>query len=111
MSTVSIVILVIVSLFILLMIVPRILTSVASVKLNGKAAPTLHAASASRIKSDKKTVLYFYTPPCGACKMQEPIIERVKKYAPETVFKIDASCNQDAALAYGVMGVLFSCVC
>lgn len=39
--------------------------------------------------------------------MQEPIIERIKKHAPDTVFKIDASRNQDAAMAYGVMGVPF----
>jgi thiol-disulfide isomerase/thioredoxin len=90
-----------------LAIVPRIMMAVSSAKLKGKPAPTPHTPSAARIKSGKKTVLYFYTPPCGACKMQEPIIGRIKKQFPDAVFKIDASRNPEAAKAYGVMGVPF----
>jgi thioredoxin 1 len=78
-----------------------------SAKLKGKPAPTPHAGSAARIKSGQKTVLYFFTPPCGACKMQEPIIERIKKKFPSAIFKIDASRNAEAASAFGVMGVPF----
>jgi thioredoxin 1 len=107
MSTVTVVVLVIATLFLLLVTVPRVILGISSAKLKGKPAPTPHTASAERIKSGQKTVLYFFTPPCGACKMQEPIIERVRKKFPSAIFKIDASRNAAAASAYGVMGVPF----
>jgi len=75
--------------------------------MKGKEAATPHNASRERIRSGKKTVLYFYTPSCGACKMQEPIITRIKKRHSNAVFKIDALRNREAATAYGVMGVPF----
>jgi thiol-disulfide isomerase/thioredoxin len=95
------------SILFVLMVVPRVLMAFSSARLKGKPAPTPHKPSASRIKSGKKTVLYFYTPPCGACKIQEPVMERVKKKYPDAVFKIDAQRNPEAARAYGVMGVPF----
>jgi thiol-disulfide isomerase/thioredoxin len=107
MSVVTVVVIVIVTLFIFLVTVPRIFLGISSAKLKDKPAPTLHAGSAARIKSGQKTVLYFFTPPCGACKMQEPIIERVEKNFPSAIFKIDASRNSESASAYGVMGVPF----
>lgn len=103
----AVVVLFIVGFFLLLITVPRVIMGISSSKLKGKPAPTPHAGSASRIKSGEKTVLYFFTPPCGACKMQEPIIERIKKKFPSAIFKIDASRNAEAASAYGVMGVPF----
>ncbi|MBN1574953.1 MAG: thioredoxin family protein [Chitinispirillaceae bacterium] len=90
-----------------LIIIPRTMMAIISAGLKGKKAPTPHKPSAARIVSGKKTVLYFYTPPCGACKIQEPIMTRVKKIFPDAVFKIDASKNPEAARAYGVMGVPF----
>jgi len=76
-------------------------------RMKGKNAPTPHKASKKRIRAGEKTVLYFYTPSCGACGMQEPIIQRIRKRYPDAVFKIDASHNREAAASYGVMGVPF----
>ncbi len=90
-----------------LLVVPRLIMAFKAWKMKGKDAPTPHKASRKRIQAGKKTLLYFYTPSCGACKMQEPIIQRVRKRYPSAVFKIDASQNREAAASYGVMGVPF----
>jgi len=103
MKTVLVVFLVFVS----LLIIPRLIMAFKSWMMKGKPAPAVHKASRKRIQSGKKTLLYFYTPSCGACKMQEPIIQRVRKRHPEAVFKIDATRDRQAAASYGVMGVPF----
>ncbi|MBW2558964.1 MAG: thioredoxin family protein [Deltaproteobacteria bacterium] len=76
-------------------------------RMKGENAPTSHKASKKRIRAGEKTVLYFYTPSCGACRMQGPIIQRIQKRYSDAVFKIDASHNREAAAPYGVMGVPF----
>ena len=93
--------------FVSLLTVPRLIMAFKAWRMKGKDAPTAHKASRKRIRAGKKTLLYFYTPSCGACKMQEPIIQRVRKRHPDAIFKIDASQNREAASAYGVMGVPF----
>ena len=107
MSVVAIILGVIVFLFLMLIFLPRVLMGIKTAKLKGKSVPTPHKPSARRIQSGAKTVLYFYTPPCGACRMQEPIIEKVKKSYPDAIFKIDASVHREAASAFGVLGVPF----
>lgn len=54
------------------------------------------------LKSNK-SILYFYTPTCGACKSQTPIIEKLDKET-NAVGKIDLSINRDAAKEFGIMG-------
>ncbi len=93
--------------FVSLLTVPRLIMTFKAWRMKGKDAPTAHRASSKRIRAGKKTLLYFYTPSCGACKMQEPIIQRVRKRHPDAIFKIDASQNREAAASYGVMGVPF----
>lgn len=104
---VKIIFAVILGLFALLIIVPRIVMAIKVARLKGKPAPVLYKASAKRIKSGKKTILYFFTPPCGACKIQEPIIAQMSKKYPDALFKIDASREREVASAYGVLGVPF----
>jgi thioredoxin 1 len=86
-------------------VVPRVLMARKMAKLEGKPAPTPHKASAKRIRSGARTILYFYTPTCPACRTQDPIIRKIRKRYPDTVFRIDVSTDQQAASAYGVMGV------
>jgi thioredoxin 1 len=107
MSTIAVVLAVIVVIFASLIVLPRVLMGIKTSKLKGKPAPTPHKQSSKRIKSGAKTVLYFFTPTCGACRMQEPMIQKVLKDHPDAIFKIDASINREAASAYGVMGVPF----
>jgi thioredoxin 1 len=107
MSIVAVVLAVIVVVFAFLIILPRVLMGLKTAKLKGQPAPTPHKQSAKRIKSGAKTILYFFTPTCGACRMQEPLIQKIRQHHPDAIFKIDASTNREAASAYGVMGVPF----
>jgi thiol-disulfide isomerase/thioredoxin len=84
---------------------PRVMMAKKMAKLNDAPAPTPHKASAKRIRSGARTILYFYTPTCPACRTQDPIIRKIRKRYPDTVFRIDASTNQQAASAYGVVDV------
>jgi thiol-disulfide isomerase/thioredoxin len=90
-----------------LLFVPRLVMTARTAALKGKPAPTPHKASARRIKSGARTILYFSTPPCHACRTQDSIVRAVQKRYPDAIFKIDASANRHAASAYGVMGVPF----
>jgi thioredoxin 1 len=94
-------------LLLMLAVIPRLLMALRTARMKGKEAPVPHKSSEGRIRSGKKTILYFYTPSCGACRMQEASIERVRQKYPDAIYKIDASKNRDAASAYGVLGVPF----
>ena len=50
-----------------------------------------------------KSILYFYTPACGACKTQTPIINELKKDL-NFVGKIDLTENSDASKEFGILG-------
>ena len=50
-----------------------------------------------------KSILYFYTPTCGACKTQTPIIDELKEDL-NFVGKIDLSENSEASKEFGILG-------
>jgi thioredoxin 1 len=54
------------------------------------------------LNSDK-SILYFYTPSCGACKTQVPIIDKLKDELG-VVGKIDLSKNMMATKEFGILG-------
>lgn len=56
-----------------------------------------------RLLKSEKSILYFYTPTCGACKSQTPIIDKLDDEI-NAVGKIDLSINRDAAKEFGIMG-------
>ncbi len=56
-----------------------------------------------KLLRSKKSILYFYTPTCGACKSQTPIIDKLKTEI-NAVVKIDLSVNRNAANEFGIMG-------
>ena len=91
----------------LLIVSTRVMLLVRASKLKGKPASTVYQPSARRISSGKKTLLYFYTPSCGACRMQEPILQKMSSKLGDVLFKIDATRAPEAASAYGVLGVPF----
>ncbi len=53
--------------------------------------------------NQKKSIIYFYTPTCGACKAQAPIIDRLKRKL-KNVEKIDLSGKNDIVKEFGMMG-------
>ncbi len=50
-----------------------------------------------------KSILYFYTPTCGACKTQAPIIDELKEDL-NFVGKIDLSKKREASKEFGILG-------
>ena len=56
-----------------------------------------------RLLKSEKSILYFYTPTCGACKSQTPTIDKLDDET-NAVGKIDLSINRDAAKEFGIMG-------
>ena len=107
MTILMIVLVVVVLGFAAMVILPRVLMARKTAKLKGKPAPTPHKASAKRIRSGARTILYFYTPTCHACRAQDPVINKLRKRYPDAIFKLDATKQREAASAYGVMGVPF----
>ena len=53
--------------------------------------------------TSEKSILYFFTPTCGACKSQTPIIDKLETET-NAVGKIDLSVNRNAAAEFGIMG-------
>lgn len=59
------------------------------------------------IKDTKPTLVDFYASWCGPCKMQAPILDKVKEKVGDTanVIKIDIDRNEQIAARYRVMSV------
>ena len=51
----------------------------------------------------KKSILYFYTPTCGVCKTQAPIINKLKEEL-NFVGKIDLTQSAGASKEFGILG-------
>lgn len=99
------IIVIVVVLGLAVLFLPRTVMAARGAKLKGKPAPTPHKASARRIKSGAKTVLYFHTPKCRVCQAQNPVVSKLQKRYPDAIFKINAATDRQAASAYGVLGV------
>ncbi len=52
---------------------------------------------------NEKSIIYFYSPNCHACKQQTPVMEELGEEV-QNVIMIDASQNMKDAMAFGVMG-------
>lgn len=59
------------------------------------------------IKERKPTLVDFYATWCGPCKMQAPILDKVKEKVGDTanIIKIDIDRNEQIAARYRVMSV------
>jgi thioredoxin 1 len=53
---------------------------------------------------DKEGLIYFYSPTCGNCKVQLPIIEKVKNKI-NNLLSIDTSKHIKTAKAFNVMAI------
>lgn len=50
-----------------------------------------------------RSMLYFYSPSCGACRFQTPIIEKLKNEL-NNILSIDVSMDFRTARIFGIMG-------
>lgn len=73
-------------------------------KVQGKSINiSLFSDEVQNLLKSNKSILYFYTPTCGACKPQAPIIDKLKKDI-ELVGKIDLSEYKSVAYEFGILG-------
>ena len=59
------------------------------------------------LQSEKVVVADFWAPWCGPCRMQAPILERVKEELGDQVeiYKLDVDENEQTAKQFGVMSI------
>ncbi len=89
---------------IILMLVLKFIMQKRAQKSQGKRInASLFNEEIKALLSDNKSILYFYTPTCGVCKSQTPIIDKLKEEL-NFVGKIDLSQNKNAATEFGILG-------
>ncbi len=89
---------------IILMLALKFIMQKRAQKSQGKSIDTsLFDEEIKTLLNGNKSILYFYTPTCGVCKQQTPIIDKLKKEL-SMVGKIDLSQNQSAAPEFGILG-------
>jgi len=65
---------------------------------------SLFDSKTKKILSQNKALLYFYTPTCGNCKVQKPIIDKLESEL-KSVSKIDLTQQPALSSEFGIMGV------
>ncbi len=89
---------------IILMLALKFIMQKRAQKSQGKSIDTsLFDEEIKTLLNGNKSILYFYTPTCGVCKQQTPIIDKLKEEL-SIVGKIDLSQNHSAAPEFGILG-------
>ncbi|MDA3860261.1 MAG: thioredoxin family protein [Melioribacteraceae bacterium] len=86
------------------MIILKVIMQKRAQKSQGKSIDaSLFDDEIKTLLSGNKSILYFFSPTCGVCKSQAPIIDKLKEEF-NLVGKIDLSLNQNAAQEFGILG-------
>ncbi len=89
---------------IILMLTLRFIMQKRAQKSKGKSINvSLFNDEVKTLLNGSKSILYFYTPTCGACKTQGLIIDKLKEDL-SLVGKIDLSENREASTEFGILG-------
>ncbi len=89
---------------IVLMLILKFIMQKRAQKSKGKTVDlTIFDDQIKTLLKGEKSILYFNTPTCGACKTQAPIIDKLKEDL-NFVGKIDLSKNNNASKEFGILG-------
>ena len=69
----------------------------------GKPVTGLTGAAAQAAASGRKMALYFWSPSCASCKVQSPVIDRLRKDFPD-VYSMNIAEDIAPARALGILG-------
>lgn len=69
----------------------------------GKPAPVYTGTGSKRVAKGEKTILYFFSPSCGACRSMTPVFQKLAK-TEKSVVLVDISQEMSTAAAFGIMG-------
>jgi thioredoxin 1 len=69
----------------------------------GKPAPKVGGSLGRSILSGEKTIAYFYSPTCRACKTQEKYLPSVQNKF-NNIHRINAAKERETATAFNIMG-------
>jgi thioredoxin 1 len=93
----------IISGIVILFVSMQILIRLQSKSKRGKDLKEVGGYIGDIIRQGGRVILYFYSPTCGACRQQTPVIDNLKNKSSK-IHKIDISKDINAAMAIGVMG-------
>ncbi len=65
---------------------------------------SLFDSTTAKMLSKNKSIIYFYTPTCGNCKVQAPIIDKLGEELND-VSKIDLTQRPALSSEFGILGV------
>lgn len=69
----------------------------------GKPVTGLTGAPAEAAASGRRIALYFWSPSCASCKVQSPVIERLRKEFPD-IYSVNIAEDLSPARALGILG-------
>jgi thioredoxin 1 len=88
--------------FFALMIGMRIAIQFKASLLKGKSAPELTNACGKIIRENQKSLFYFYSPGCGACRSMTPVIRKLSE-TNRNIAAVDISSDMSTARSFSVM--------
>lgn len=69
----------------------------------GKSIPQVDGKIGKALARNPRTLLYFYTPTCSACKVMTPVIDRLQKEF-DNILKVNLANDMETGKKFGVMG-------
>ena len=69
----------------------------------GKEIPTIGGKIGKALARNQRTLLYFYTPNCSACKVMTPVIDRLQKEF-DNILKVNLVNDMEIGKKFGIMG-------
>jgi thioredoxin 1 len=89
--------------FVGLMLAMQLAVRLKARALRGKPLPALSAPWATRLAGRTASVLYFFSPGCGACKPLTPRFQEMSRRRPKSVFVVNVAEEMELARSLGVM--------